>query len=132
MNNAVNHIAINTAEATLFKFLFQHVNHGSVELSVKQQHAIAFSLSPLNVAILLIAVSGIQVNQVAILVSLVVLNEVAIFVKGKVLALNILEQSIRFSLVIKVVFREHTIVDEQLQVIPLLLKILTVRLKNRL
>ena len=101
-------------------------------MSVEQQHAVALVLSGFDEAVLLVLVLGIEVDQIAALVGLVVFDERLILLEGEVFTLDILEQGEVFGAVVEVGLREHTVVDEQLQVIPLLLIVLAVVLEGLL
>ena len=101
-------------------------------MAVEQQYAIPLCFSRFDVAKLLVLVGSVEVDKVAVFVCLIVLNQLLILIVSEVLAFNVFQQGIVLSLIVEVLFREHAIVDEQFQVIPLLLKVLTIRLKDRL
>ena len=61
-----------------------------------------------------------------------VLDKVAVFVVCEVFAVNVLEQGKGLGLVVEIVFRQHAVVYEQLQVVPLLLKVFAVGFEYRL
>ena len=84
----------------------------------------------LDVGVLLIAVGSIEVDEVAILVGLVVLDEGLILLVGEVLVVGVGEQGKLLGLVIERLLGEHTVVDEELQVVPLLLVLLAVVLED--
>ena len=79
---------------------------------------------------MLILVSGIQIYQIATLISLVILNKCFIFVEGKILTVNIFKEGKILCTVVEVFLRKHTVVDKQLQIVPLCLEILTVVFEN--
>ena len=132
MDYAVTDIAIYAAETTLLKLLLQHAHHGSVELTVEQEYIVSLRLGSFDVAVLLVFVGGVEVYKVAFLVGLCVLDKVAVFVVCEVFAVNVFEQSKGLGLVVEIVFRQHAVVYEQLQVVPLLLKVFAVGFEYRL
>ena len=131
-NQAVYDVAIHTGEVTLFELLFQHVDHRYVQLAVHEQYVVAFVLGRIDVSVLFVQVVGVEVNQATVLVGLVVLDQCLVFFEGVILVVCILEQSKLGSLFIEIFLSQHTIVDENLQVVPFLFKFLTVVLEDRL
>ena len=75
-------------------------------------------------------VVGVEVYQVAVLVGLVVLDERLVFFCREVFAVYVLEQCEVLGAVVEVRLREHSIVDEELQVVPFLLEVLAVILED--
>ena len=112
--------------------MLQHAHERRVELSVEQEHAVAFVFGCLYVAVLRFWVGGIEIDDVAVFVGLRGLDEVAIFVVGEIFAVDVFEQRVFGGTVVEVRLREHTIVDEELEVVPFGLKVLSVGLEDRL
>ena len=131
-DQTVNDITVHTGETALFQFLFQHIDHRDIQLSVHQQDIIALVLGCINISVLLICIVCIQIDQIAVLVSLVILDQSLIFLKSIILAVRILEQSEFIGFFIEVFLRQHTVIDEDLQVIPFGFELLTVVLEDRL
>ena len=131
-NQAVYDVAIHTGEVTLFELLFQHVDHRYVQLTVHEQYVVSFVLGRIDVSVLLVQVVGVEVNQTAVLVGLIILNQCLVFFESVILVVCILEQSKLGSLFIEIFLSQHTVVDENLQVVPFLFKFLTVVLEDRL
>ena len=131
-NQAVYDVAIHTGEVTLFELLFQHVDHRYVQLAVHEQYVVAFVLGRIDVSVLFVQVVGVEVNQATVLVGLIILNQCLVFFEGVILVVCILEQSKLGSLFIEIFLSQHTVVDENLQVVPFLFKFLTVVLEDRL
>ena len=88
----VDGVGVHTGEAALLKLLLQRLDAGHVKLSVEQQHRVALVLCGLNVAVLLILVGGIEVDEGVVLVLLTSLDERLVLIEGEVLALCILEE----------------------------------------
>ena len=99
-------------------------------MSIHQQNTIALLTCCLNVCVLLLFVVGIEIDEIPVLVCLSVLNQRAVFLERKVLAINVFQQCKVLRTVIELVLREHSVVDENLQVVPLLLVVLAVVLED--
>ena len=63
---------------------------------------------------------------------MVVLDEGLVLLEGEVLALNVLEERELLGAIVKLLLRQHAVVDEELQVVPLLLVVLAVVLEGLL
>ena len=77
-----------------------------------------------------ILVVGIQIDDLSVHVCLVVLDECCILLQCVVLAFSVLQQEVLFGLVVVVLLAQHAIVDEYLDVVPLLLEVLTLVLED--
>ncbi len=126
LDETVDDICVDTCEAALLQFLFEHRHHRHVELAVHQQHAVALVLSGLDIRVLVVLVGGIEVYEVTVLVGLVVLDERLVLLHSEVLAVDILKQGEILGTVVEVLLREHSVVDEELQIVPLSLVVLAV------
>ena len=126
----VDDITIHTGEAGLLQLLLQQAEHGGVELTVHQEDIVALCLSGIDVGILVVLVLGVEVDKVAVLVGLVVLDEGLILFVGVVLAFGVLEEGKRLGFVVEGFVAEHSVVDEDFDVVPLLLKLLAVVLED--
>ena len=71
----VHHIAVHTGEAAFLQLLLQHADHGHIQLAIHQKDIVAFRLGCLNIAVLLVAIIGIEVNQCAVLIRLGILDK---------------------------------------------------------
>ena len=131
-DKAVDDVGIHAGETALFKLAFQHGDDGSVQLPVEQQYAVAFVLGCFDVAVLGFLVLGIQVNQITVLVRLIVLDELLVFFEREVFTVTILKEGEVLGLVVEVVLCQHTVVDEDLDVVPFLLEFLAVVLEQAL
>ncbi len=115
----------------LLQLLLQHVHHWGIELTFHQEYRVTLLLGSLDVRVLLLLVVGIEIYQVAILIGLVVLDQGLVLLESEVLALYILQESEVLGTLVEVFLREHTVVDEDLEVIPFLLELLAVLLEDR-
>ena len=131
-NQAVDDICIYTCEAALVELTFQESDDRHIKLSVKQQDIIALVVGRFNIAILLIFVVGIEIDEVALLVGLSVLDERLVLLESEVFSFGVFQQSELLGAVIEIVLSKHAVVDEYLEVIPLVLKVLAVLCEDAL
>ena len=130
-DEAIDGIGIDTHEVALLQFLLEQGDGRHVEFAVAEQDAVALGLGGLDVGVLLLLVDGVEIDEVAVLVGLVVLDERAILVEGEVFALGVLHQRKVLGAVVEgVALGEHAVVDEELEVVPLLLILLAVLLED--
>ena len=94
-----------------------------VEDAVHQQDIIAFLLGLGDVGVLFVDVSGVQIDDVLVLVGLQSLDLVAIVVQLEVLSFSVFQQSELHSALAEFLLGQHTVLDENLDVVPLLLKL---------
>ena len=130
-DEAVDDVGVNTCKATLLQLLLQHVYHRRIELTFHQEYRIALLLGCLDIRILLFLIVGVEINQVAILIGLVVLNQRLVLLESKVLSLNIFQKCEVLGALVEIFLREHSVVDEDLEIIPFLFKLLAVLLEDR-
>ena len=130
LNQAVYHIGIHTGKGGLLQLTLQHGGQGSIQLAIHHQHIVAFVLGSFYICILSISVVGIEIYHLTIFICLIFLHLLSIFIQGVMLTVGILQEEILFSLVIIVILTKHTIVDEDFDVIPFLLKLFTVILED--
>ena len=81
---------------------------------------------------MLIFIVGIQINQISILIRLAILNQRLILLESIIFAVCIGEKGKVLGSIIEIFLRKHSVVDEDFQVIPLFLKLLTVVLEDGL
>ena len=98
-------------------------------MAVHQQYIIALVLGSLDIAVLLVFVVGVQINQVTVLVRLIILYQGLILFKSIMLAVCIGEKGEILCSIIEILLREHSIVDEDFQIVPLLFKLFAVVLE---
>ena len=128
----INDITVYASKTYFFKFLLQHTYHSNVKLSIHQQYVIALILGRLNIAVLLIFIVGIQINQVTILVSLIVFYQSLILFKSIMFVISIGKKGKIFCSIIEILLSEHSIINKDFQIIPFLLKLFTIVLEYRL
>lgn len=120
-------MSASTREKRLFSnFCSSMLTIGASSLAVEQQHAVAFVLRSLDIRILFLLVVGIEVDEFSVFISLVVFDKRLVLVECEVLTVDILEEGEVLGTVVEVLLREHAVVDEQLEVVPFLLIVLTV------
>ena len=125
----VNDITVYTGETHFLELLLQHAYHGNIKLAAHQQHIISLILGSLDIAVLLIFVVGIQINQIAILIRLAILYQGLILFEGIILVVRIGKKGEILCSIIEILLCEHSVVDEDFQIVPLLFKLLTVVLE---
>ena len=101
-----------------------------VQLTVHDQHIIAFILCMLNVAVLLFFVSGVQINQIVVFIFLISFYQLFIFFKSEILTIHVFQQSKFFCSLVKFLVSQHTILNEYLQIIPFILEFRTFFFEN--
>ena len=130
-DEAIDGVGIDTHEVALLQLLLEQGDGRHVEFAVAEQDAVALGLGGLDVGVLLLLVDGVEIDEVAVLVGLVVLDERAILVEGEIFALGVLHQRKVLGAVVEgVALGEHAVVDEELEVVPLLLILLAVLLED--
>ncbi len=92
-----------------------------IQLAVHQKHIVALVLGRLDESVLLVGVGGVEVNDLLVLVCLVLCDRLAVVLKREVLPVRVLEQGELHSLLAELLVGEHSIFNEQLEVVPLLL-----------
>ena len=130
LNQTIQHVGIHAGKARLLRLALPEAHHRHVQLAVQQQHIVALCLGRLDVGVLLLGVGSVQIDQIAIFVSLVGTDERLVLVVSVVLTIGVLQQGKFLRLLIEVVLRQHAVVDEDFQVVPLLLKLLAVVLED--
>ena len=94
-----------------------------IQLSIHQQHIISFALDCLNIRVLLFYIRGIQEYHLIIFIRLVSFNQVLVLFIREIFPFRVLEQEDGLGSLGKFFIRQHTILDENLQIIPLFLVI---------
>ena len=79
---------------------------------------------------MLFGVIGIQIDQKTVLISLIFFDQRLVFIERKELTVGVFHQREVLSSIVEVFLGEHSVVDKELQMIPLLLVIFTVFFKN--
>ncbi len=94
-----------------------------VQLPVKKQNIVSLLLGTPAVGILRGAVSGVQIYHVSILVGLGGLDKSTVLPRSIVAVGNIAEQEELACRIIELLVGQHSILDEDLYVIPFLLEL---------
>ena len=101
-------------------------------MSVHEEHAVAFGIGSLDESVLFFFVGGIEVDQHVVLVFLVAFNQRLVLVESEVLPVNVFEECEILGTVVERFLSEHTIVDEEFQVVPFLFVFFSVLVKDSL
>ena len=131
LNEAVYDVGINPCKACLLQLPFQHSDQWCIELTVHEQDVVALLFGSVDVGVLSIRVVGIEIDELAVFVCLLVLDEGLVFVEGVVFAFGVFEEEVSLCLVEVVFFGQESIMDENLDVVPLLFKVLALVLEDR-
>ena len=92
-----------------------------VQFAVHEQDIVAKVLGRLDVGVLVIGAGGIEEDHFLVLVGLVVLDRLAVILYRVILSVRVLEQGELEGPLAEFLVGEHTVLDEQLEVVPLLL-----------
>ena len=84
----------------------------------------------LNVAVMFVGVIGVQINQIAVFIFLVFTHQSFILFESKVFAIYIFQQGKFLSTFVEFFIAEHSVLNENFQVIPFFFKISTVFFEN--
>ena len=131
-DEAVDRVAIHADEARLLDLLLQLSDGVDVELSVHDEDVVAAILGRLDVAVLLVRVGGVEVDDAAFLIGLLGGDQLAILLEGVIGAVDVLEQGELRGAVVELLVAEHAVLDEELQAVPLLFEGLAVVLEDLL
>ena len=94
------------------------------------KHVIALGLGCLDVSIVSNLIIGVKVNQLTFLVGLVAFDEILILFDGVVVALTVLDEGNGLNLVKELLIKQHTILDEDLEVVPFVFELLTIGIED--
>ena len=94
-----------------------------IQLAVHQEHVIALGLGSLHIGVLAFDVRRIQVHALLVLVSLVAFHGSLVFIEREELAVRVLEEGELHRAVAELLVREHAVLDEELEVVPLGLEV---------
>ena len=96
----------------------------AVKLAVHQKHVISPILSCLDEGVLCIHICSIKEYHLTILVSLSSRYSCLIILNAEILAFRALEEGELHCTLAELLVRKHTELDEELKIVPLLLKLL--------
>ena len=92
-----------------------------IELAVHEEHIVALVLRSLNEGVLGILVGGIEIHDLVVLVGLVAADGCPVLVEAEILAVHILQEGELQGLFAELLIGEHTILDEEFEIVPFLL-----------
>ena len=101
-----------------------------VKFAVHQEDIIAFVLRSLDIGVLCLRISGIEEDKLLVLVRLFSLNGFPVVVDAEVFALGILEQAEFHGPLAELLVAQHPVLNEELEVVPLLFKGLALVLED--
>ena len=101
-----------------------------VELSVHHQHAVSSIGGSLDVAILCLLVGGIKHHHIVVLIGLSCFYKLLVVVELEELAIDVFEKRKLHCRLTEFLIGEHSILNEYLYVVPLILKVLCIVLCN--
>ena len=119
----IDNIRIHPNKPMIGILLFQMVDKVCIQLSIHQQHIISLALGRLDIRVLFFHIRGIQEHHLIIFIRLIGFNQVLVLFIREIFSFRILEQEDALGSLGKFFIRQHTILDENLQIIPFLLVI---------
>ncbi len=102
----------------------------TVELTVHHKHVIPLFRSRMYVGILSHPIGRVEIHHIAVLIGLLTLYQSAVFLKRIEFALGILHKAELHRRLAEFFIRQHSILDEYPDVVPLVLEVLTVGLED--
>ena len=75
-------------------------------------------------------VVGVKIDQLTFLICLVAFDELLILFEGVVVTFTVLNERDSFDFVEELLVEQHTILDEDLEVVPLVFEFLTIGIEN--
>ena len=75
-------------------------------------------------------VVGVKIDQLTFLIGLVAFNELLILFEGVVVTFTVLNERDGLDFVEELLVEQHTILDEDLEVVPLVFEFLTIGIEN--
>ena len=98
-----------------------------IKLAIHQEDIVALVRSSLNEGILGILVCSIEIYHLVVLVCLVTADSRLVLVETEILAVHILQEGELQGLLAEILIGEHTVLDEEFEIVPFLLESLSVR-----
>ena len=129
-NQVVDNIRVDAHKAAFLNFVFEQPHEMAVELSVHQQHIVAPLVGRINIGVLSCRVGCIETHDVTLFVGLRRLDKRFILIDCEIFPLSVFEQTEFHGAVAEFFVGEHAILDEDLDVVPLLLEVGTVVAEN--
>ena len=94
------------------------------------KHVVTLGLGCFDVGIVSNLIIGVKVDQLTFLVGLVAFYELLILFDGVVVTFTVLDESNGLNLVEELFIKQHTVLDEDLEVVPFVLELLTVGVED--
>ena len=101
-----------------------------IQLAIHQQYVVAELLGSLDLAVLGLGVGGVEINDLLVLVGLLGLDAFAVILEAEELTVGVLKQGEVHSAFAEFLIGEHSVFDEELEVVPLLLELLALLLED--
>ena len=101
-----------------------------IQLTIHDQHAVGFVFCSLDIAVLVIGIRCVQVDQVAFLVCLVGFRQSFVLFECVIFAVYILQEGELGCPIVKFFFAQHSVLDEKFQAVPLFFELRTVVLEH--
>ena len=101
-----------------------------VKLAIHKEDIIAFVLCSLDIGVLRLSIRGIEKDKLLVLVGLLSLNGFPVVIDAEVFALRILEQAEFHGPFAELLVAQHPVFNEELEIVPLLFKGLTLILED--
>ena len=127
LDELVDHVAVHAHEAGVLVFRLVPIDIVVVELSVHNQHVIAFGLGRFEERIFLYGIVHIEENDRTVLVGLVTFDDLLVLFGGEILALGRLPQHETLCLLGELFVGDNAVFDEDLQIVPFLFVVRTHR-----
>ena len=127
LDELVDHVAVHAHEAGILVFRLVPIDIVVVELSVHNQHVIAFGLGRFEERIFLYGIVHIEENDRTVLVGLVTFDDLLVLFGGEILALGRLPQHETLCLLGELFVGDNAVFDEDLQIVPFLFVVRTHR-----
>ena len=104
-------------------FLLELAHSVYIEFAIHEQDIVAFLFSTLDVGVVGVGILGVEHDQVAVLVRLGIFDFCLVLIECEIPVIHILHECETDSTVVELLVGEHTKLDEELDVIPLLLEV---------
>ena len=123
-------VTVDTDEVAVLRLLLQHPDQVHVEGTIEQEYAVALILRCTDIAVLTIRILRVEMDHLLVLIGLVALDQGLVLLECVVLLISVLEEQDTLSPLCKFLIRQHTILHEEIECRPLLLKSGTIRLEE--
>ena len=101
-----------------------------IQLAVHNQYTICFIFSGLDIAVLVVYIRSVEIDQVAFLICLVGFHQCFIFFKSIIFTIYVFQKGELGTTIIELFVAQHTVLDKQFQAIPFFFELRTVVFKH--